>query len=196
MSLTRYLNDKKCIITEGYSRSCNKETIILQCLCVGTNIKNILEIGFNAGHSADLFLNNNSVCNVISFDIGHHSYVKIAKEFIDKTYPNRHKLILGDSTKTIPEYDNTVKYDLIFIDGGHTYDIARSDLLNCKRFAHKDTIVLMDDTIYTRGWEKEYTVGPTKAWLEGIKNNIITEISHTDFEVGRGISWGTYVVDN
>jgi predicted O-methyltransferase YrrM len=194
MSLVNYLKDKNCKIIEGYSRSCYNETMILQLLCADNKIKNILEIGFNAGHSADLFLNTNSVCNVLSFDIGEHNYVKVAKEFIDKTYPNRHTLVLGDSTKTISKYENESKYDLIFIDGGHSYEIAKADLLNCKRFAHKDTIVIMDDTMYKKEWEKEYTVGPTKAWQEGIKQNIITEISHRDFEVGRGMSWGNYVL--
>jgi hypothetical protein len=31
-------------------------------------------------------LNINSDCTVTSFDIGHHSYVKVGKEFIDKNY--------------------------------------------------------------------------------------------------------------
>lgn len=194
MSLKQYLNDKNCNIIEGYSRSCYNEVMILQLLCFDNNIKNILEIGFNAGHSADLFLNTNSACNVLSFDIGEHNYVKIAKEYIDQTYPNRHTLVLGDSTKTIPKYETDIKYDLIFIDGGHSYEVAKADLFNCKRFAHKDTIVIIDDTIYRKDWEREYTVGPTKAWLEGIKQNIITEISHKDFEAGRGISWGKYIL--
>jgi predicted O-methyltransferase YrrM len=192
MSLINYLKQKKCNIIEGYSRSCYNETMILQLLCADKNIKNILEIGFNAGHSADLFLNTNTMCNVLSFDIGEHEYVKVAKEFIDNTYPNRHTLVLGDSTKTIPKYETDIKYDLIFIDGGHSYEVAKADLLNCKRFAHKDTIVIMDDTMYKKEWEKTFTVGPTKAWQEGIKQNIITEISHRDFQDGFGMSWGKY----
>ena len=194
MSLQHFLGQNNCNINEGYSRSCYNQVIILQLLSMNSDIKNIFEIGFNAGHSADLFLKSNSECNVLSFDIGDHDYVKVAKEYIDKAYPNRHTLVLGDSTRTIPLYDNTTKYDLIFIDGGHSYEIARADLLNCKRFAHKNTIVIMDDTIYKKEWEREYNIGPTRAWTEGIKNNTINEISHTDFEIGRGMSWGKYNV--
>jgi hypothetical protein len=66
--------------------------------------------------------------------------------------------------------------------------------MNCRRFAHKDTIVIMDDTIYRKDWVSEWTVGPTRAWQEGIKNNMIIEIDHRDFEPGRGMSWGKYIV--
>ena len=194
MSINQFLKERNCNIIEGYSRSCYKETILLQVLVSDSKFKNILEIGFNAGHSADTFLTYNSKCNLVSFDIGEHSYVKIAKEYIDKTYPNRHTLILGDSTKTIPKYETDVKFDLIFIDGGHSYEVSRADLMNCRRFAHKDTIVIMDDTIYRKDWVSEWTVGPTRAWQEGIKNNMIIEIDHRDFEPGRGMSWGKYIV--
>ena len=194
MSLNKFLKERNCNIIEGYSRSCYKETIMLQVLASNNNIKNILEIGFNAGHSADTFLGINSNASLISFDIGEHSCVKVAKEFIDSFYPNRHTLILGDSTKTIPKYETDIKFDLIFIDGGHSYEVAKTDLLNCKRFAHKDTVVIMDDTMFRKEWEMEYTKGPTKAWQEGIKNNMIIEIEHYDFEAGRGMSWGKYII--
>ena len=56
-------------------------------------IKNIGEIGFNVGISADTFLSKVPFSNVTSFDIVVHEYVYDAKEFIDKKYPNRHLLI-------------------------------------------------------------------------------------------------------
>ena len=41
---------------------------------------NILEIGFNAGHSAATFLSASSKVKVTSFDIGIHDYLKIGKK--------------------------------------------------------------------------------------------------------------------
>ena len=151
---------------------------------------NILEIGFNAGHSSNLFLNNSN-SSVVSFDINEHTYTQYSKIYIDFIYPDRHTLIIGDSTKTIPQYPNST-FDVIFIDGGHEYIVARQDLENCKRFAHKDTIVIMDDTMYNRQWVHEWNKGPTKAWVEGIQKGIIIELNRIDYSPGRGMSWGKY----
>jgi 16S rRNA G966 N2-methylase RsmD len=121
---------------------------------------------------------------------------KSTKEYIDNKHPNRHTLILGDSTETVPKYinDNPDKtFDIIFIDGGHDYKIADADLENCKKLANKDTIVIMDDTIHTRGWKSDYTIGPTLTWLEHLNNHKITEINKVDYCSGRGMSWGKYV---
>ena len=84
--------------------------------------------------------------HVTSFDLGEHPYVTHAKEYIDAYYPGRHSLILGDSTVTVPKCIG--KYDVIFIDGGHDYEVASADLQNAKKLARKNTIV-MDDTMYS-----------------------------------------------
>ena len=100
-----------------------------------------LEIGFNAGDSAELFLSEG--CDLISFDIGRHSYTRLAKEFLDLQYPNKHKLVIGNSTKTIPEHQGQAGlYDFIYIDGCHRYEIASQDIMNCRKLSHKDTQVL------------------------------------------------------
>lgn len=112
-------------------------------------IKKICEIGFNAGHSSLVFLETKKDIQMLSFDLGSHPYVFKAKQFIDNTFPGRHKLILGDSRKTVPEYyknHKTEKFDLIFIDGGHTTDVAFADITNLRKMAHKDTILVLDDT--------------------------------------------------
>lgn len=155
---------------------------------------NVMQIGFNAGHSAEIMLENNSSLKLTSFDLGSHSYVIPANDYISKRYPGRHELILGDSTITLPKYMDK-KFDVIFIDGGHTYFLATTDLQNCKRFAHENTIVIMDDTMHTLGWETDFTIGPTKAWTDAISKNEIIELGHEDYMAKRGgISWGKYIL--
>lgn len=181
---------------EGFSQEVPEQVADLIEI-IGKSKINVMEIGFNAGHSAEVFLKNNPEMTLISFDIGTHEYVIRGKEYIDTTYPNRHTLILGDSTKTVPEFvDNNkdTKFDVIFIDGGHTYEVANSDMTYCMKLAHKDTIVILDDTMYTKEWEQHYTIGPTKVWKEFIEAGKLKEITHKDYLNGRGMSWGKYII--
>ena len=183
---------------EGYSQQVPGQIIFLKDIVKQKSVLNVMEIGFNAGHSAELFLSSNPQINLVSFDIGIHNYVKYGKAFIDKKYPNRHELIIGNSLKTIPlyskKYDN--KFDLIFIDGGHSYEVAKNDLLNCKNLSHEKTLIIMDDTMNNNNWIKHWNNGPNKAWNEAKENGLIKEVGTADYRRGRGQSWGYYIFNN
>jgi predicted O-methyltransferase YrrM len=195
MPVTEFLNSKGFYQFEGYADIPKQLEELIQ-LTSRPNIS-IMEIGFNAGNSAELFLQNNSSATLTSFDIGIHSYVVPAKQYIDTRFPNRHTLILGDSTLSIPTYINNnpgKTFDVIFIDGGHDFTVANADITHCRSLAHKDTIVIVDDTVYTDSWKVSYTDGPTRAWLENLENKKIVEINRADYCRGKGMSWGKYVV--
>lgn len=185
MNITRYLTSFGYNTYEGYCQQIPQQ--VNDLIQLTKHSKTIMEIGFNAGHSAEIFLDN-SECTLTSFDIGVHDYVHNAGHYIALMYPNRHTLVLGDSTITVPQYMDT-QFDVIFIDGGHEYNIVQKDIKNCMRFAHKDTIVIVDDTIYRKEWEADYTIGPTKAWTECVD---IIELNRKEYCVGRGMSWGRY----
>jgi predicted O-methyltransferase YrrM len=193
-SLDDYLKPKQ-FCYEGNCADVDEEVEDLIKLSATPNIS-IMEIGFNAGHSSEVFLKHNNTSKVVSFDLGEYVSVDFGKDYIDSMYPDRHTLILGDSTQTVPKYilDNSgVKFDLIFIDGGHEYEIAIADIQNCYHLAHKNTIVIVDDVVFTPGWEQHYTVGPTQAWTEYLTSGKITELGRKDYRNGRGIAWGRYL---
>lgn len=194
MDLTTYINQKNIRISEGFTQQNPWQVDDLTLLA--KEAKQILEIGFNAGHSSELFLNLNSEITVVSFDLGIYDSVLVGKEYIDKKFPGRHTLILGDSTQTVPKYSQenpNMKFDFIFIDGGHEYSIAKADLDNCRVLADNNTIVAIDDTIFTSyDWMHFYNKGPTKAWIEGINSGLVKQISSRDYISGRGMSWGKY----
>jgi hypothetical protein len=195
MSITEFLNSRGFYSFEGHCRLEQKQVDDLIEISNYPNIINVMEIGFNAGHSAEVFLSNNKNIHLTSFDLGSHDYVYTAKEYIDSTYQNRHTLILGDSTISVPEYiinNRDKKFDLIFIDGCHAYDIAKQDVENCIKLSHKDTIVVLDDTMYNKDWEEEWTVGPTRTWIENKNNGNILELTTKDYRPGHGMSWGKY----
>ena len=197
MDVTSFLNRRGFTTFEGYCELEPKQVADLIELTNKPNLQ-VMEIGFNAGHSAEVFLRNNKSLILTSFDLGYHDYVRHAKTYIDFAYPDRHRLILGDSTVTVPRYIQNNKdrqFDVIFIDGGHDYPIARADMENCAKLAHKDTIIILDDTMFTKGWEQEYTIGPTRTWNEHLASNKIIELNKKDYSNGHGMAWGKYILN-
>lgn len=112
-------------------------------------IENILEIGLNAGHSAQNFFENcPNLKRFVSVDILWHDYTLDAIDFFKNRYQDRFQVIVGDSLEKIPEYasdhpDN--KFDLIYLDGNHDYQYCLQDIINCRALAHDKTILWIDD---------------------------------------------------
>lgn len=107
------------------------------------NIKNVMEIGFNSGFSALLMLMSNPDIKLTCFDIGTHIYTVPCYNKIKEDFGDRINLILGDSTKTVPNFHE--KQDLIHIDGCHETDVALVDVHNSYRLSKDKTIIIMDD---------------------------------------------------
>jgi predicted O-methyltransferase YrrM len=152
-----------------------EELEYLANLASGPQIRKIAEIGFNAGMSSYTFLEANPEAVVYSFDLGEYSYVQAAKEHIDQAFPGRHMLIIGDSKTTVPEFQKNhpgLVFDLIFVDGGHTYELAKADLLNMRSFATEDTVLVTDDLTPWKPWGE----GPTKAWSEMVSRGLVRQL--------------------
>jgi hypothetical protein len=82
---------------------------------------------------------------LLSFDICQHEYTLPCALILANKYNCNILLIIGDSLETLPNYQVTDKYDFIHIDGSHGLGIAESDLINCKKFAHEKTYLIIDD---------------------------------------------------
>jgi predicted O-methyltransferase YrrM len=195
-SLDIFLKERGFNDLENGSGQIPQQQIDLIKLVNTGSVKTIMEIGFNAGHSADALLSSKPDVILVSFDIATHKYIDVAKEYIDMKYPGRHILIKGDSVIAIPKYiqeNPEKKFDLIFIDGCHEFRYAMTDLMNCRQLAHKDTIVALDDTSY-RLQIAQWNEGPTLAWILMGINNVIEALSSAEYLPGRGMSWGKYML--
>jgi predicted O-methyltransferase YrrM len=191
MEINTYL--KNCSITEGNVGNAENKKKIMKDLAKDKKV--MMEIGFNAGHSADVLLGASESSTLISFDIGEHDYVKKGKEFIDKKYPDRHILILGSSVDTLPKFikeNPDTKFDLLFIDGGHTYNVCKQDFLNCRKLASSDNIVIIDDVVED-GSGACFTIDPTQVWKEGKEDGMVKHFGNVRESGGRGLSWGKYI---
>ena len=197
-NVTEHLSFHGFNCIEGHIQQVNEQVNDLVNIVnsFGKKKLNIMEIGFNGGHSSELFLSCNNETTVVSFDLGDHDYVSIAKEYINNKYPNRHRLITGDSKRTVPNfiYENRdVKFDIIFVDGGHDYMTAKEDMLNCFYLSHKDTVVILDDTVFIDPWRLDFNRGPTSVWYDFLYYRRVKEIYRKDYCHGRGMAWGNYI---
>jgi predicted O-methyltransferase YrrM len=132
-------------VTEGHV---SKEQIdyLRSILKRYTHIRNVLEIGFNGGHSSVAMLDARDDVSVTSFDIVSHTYVESAKEFVDELFPGRHNLVRGNSMNKLPGH--TIRYDFAFVDGGHFEHVPESDIRNAIRLTDPGSLIVVDDYNY------------------------------------------------
>ena len=143
---------------EGHSGEITLERKIYASIASLPVIRTICEIGFNAGHSASLWLLANPTARVFMFDLFEHKYSKLNEVFLRregerlgvKNVNERLFTINGSSIETVPKFAADrpdVKCDLLSVDGGHFGDIPLKDMQNMRRLANHDFHVLVvDDT--------------------------------------------------
>lgn len=189
-NLAEYYKTNKIRILEGNSTQSLLQTEFLKKY--KENFTNVLEIGFNAGHSSEIFLSSNPNSIVTSIDIGYWYYGKFGVEFLKCKYPNRLKLIFKDSILALKDFSNIQEnkvYNFIYIDGNHTYEYAYNDIKNCKKFSNHNTLVAIDDVVLDERNKTLANTGPTQAWLDLLKEGFITEIEVAHFQdINRGVA--------
>ena len=185
-------------VNEGFSGQVTGQVLFYMLLARQPWVRQVCEIGFNAGHSALYWLASSNRTNLLSFDLGYHKYAKVMAEYMGSAYPGRFQVVWGDSTKVIPQFvqqlvasGKMISCDVIVVDGGHSYDVAITDLRNMRAFAGSSRhLLLMDDTPCVAG----YCDGPTKAWRE-MRNFVKPLFGCMNYpNMGRGFSVGYYVV--
>ena len=194
-TLTEYMKEHGQAHVEGHMQDYPQQVETVRRLIRENNVKSVMEIGFNAGHSCEVFLSSSPDIHVTSFDINMYPYTKIGADYIAKYYPGRHEFVAGNSLQTVPLYamhHQDKKFDLIFVDGGHDYHTALGDLMNCQRLAHADTVVVMDDVVSRPELMQHWNEGPVRAWTEMVDKGLIIETGREDYMKGRGIAKGRF----
>ncbi len=105
-----------------------------------TKARSVLEIGFNAGHSAVLWLSL-SEAELLSVDKG-VPWSEQASAVLTEQFPDRFTYLQCDSREILSELPDR-NYDLLFIDGGHSYSMTINDLYLA--FVLDIPYVLIDD---------------------------------------------------
>ena len=181
----------KGYIREGYTLQMEKQAHRLIELCVRRRPRRILEIGFNYGHSSLLFLLNTAGLNteVVSLDMGEHS--KVGADYIRREFGRRHKFIFGNSLVEVPKLEG--KFDLIFVDGGHSFRDAMMDVINCMRLSNSGTLLVVDDVVKEGEDCLFWNEGPSQVWkMMTNEGDIVVEEGYDKYDRGRGMVWGRY----
>lgn len=111
--------------------------------------ENILEIGFNAGHSAMVMLNSVSdSCNFYTFTLDNHAYSQPCFDIVKSFYPKRNmQITFGDSQHIVPKFLETFneELDFVFIDGAHHGHWPYTDAKNTHNHLKVGGIMIFDD---------------------------------------------------
>merc|ERR1719215_2476005 len=92
------------VYTEGNIASSEKAMSMYFNVARGPTVRNICEVGFNAGHSAAVFLNANPEANMYSFDIGQFPYTRGNAALMKELFPERFEYIEGSSQEAVPMF--------------------------------------------------------------------------------------------
>lgn len=158
------------VYTEGNIASSEKAMAMYYNVARGPTVKTICEVGFNAGHSAALFLNANPQAKVIAFDIAQFPYTRGNLLLMKDLFGDRFEYVLGPSATSIPEYHRLhpeVKCDIISVDGDHSTEGTFADLANFRELSSCRNWVLMDDA----GWNSTNT-----AWQNAKDDGFLIQV--------------------
>ena len=124
----------------AYSLKWKRENL----LQVARQACNVLEIGFNAGHAALLFLLANPLSRVTCIDRMDHPYTQDCFDYLAAAFPGRLRLIAGDSLDVLPTLRGEY-FDLVHLDAGKHRTIE-ADLTAIRGIVHADHVIAIDDT--------------------------------------------------
>ena len=126
----------------------------LTSIAIWQKPESYLEIGVNEGESLSYVLKNSRPKRLTLCDnwgpsfggTGRGGHAHIDHLLKNLNYKNDLQFLSGDSRILLPDHKG--KYDLILVDGDHTYNGAWLDLWNTWRLLNPGGIIVMDDLIH------------------------------------------------
>jgi len=121
----------------------SKKNMQRNMMTLARKSKEILEIGFNMGHSSLFMLVANPECKIYCFDICQHPYTEHCFNYLESKFSGRLTLYKGDSRETVGRLEK--KVDLVHIDGCHEWMIANLDFFNSYGKCRTGGYIVFDD---------------------------------------------------
>lgn len=107
----------------------------------------LVEVGFNAGHSALLALTANPSLIYLGIDIGRHAYTMPCFHYLRSVFGDRIQLRLGRSDETLRGTlrDRGMRWRRVHVDGSHLIGDAYADLRLAADLTGAGGLILLDD---------------------------------------------------
>jgi predicted O-methyltransferase YrrM len=175
----------------GYATSSTAQAEQYAALVEDSTVATICETGFNAGHSALLFLQANPHARLITFDLGELPVTNVTQTWMREKFPNRFEFVKGDSVQTVPQYfseHRDVRCDFVSIDGGRSGAEVAADISNFAASARPGAVIAVDDTPCSA----EYCKGPTTAWDSAVAQGTLVPLDRVKIGADRGFSVATF----
>ena len=96
------------------------------------------------------------------------------------------ELIQGDSVNVLPEIPNEKIFDIIHIDGGHSYNTVLQDWLNASKLMNHSSAIFFDDYTNSRG------VTRGGFGVNKVVDHIDTKIYDVKLSLNRDFFWKNY----
>ena len=128
---------------EGHALLTERTCEVIKQVYEVTKPERMLEIGFNAGHTAFGWLSMFPELTYHSVDICQHSYTETHGKILEKEFGDRFKFGNIDSRKLNGDVIRMLAYDMVFIDGDHSFEGLRHDYEICSKAKVK--WILIDD---------------------------------------------------
>lgn len=132
-------------IPEGHVKATEKTLRAIDRVFNKVQPKKVLEIGFNAGHSAYIWLTQYKNLEFHSIDICQWDYTKKHAHIIEDMFPDRFKFGQIDSHKLTPSA--LEGYDMVIIDGDHSLEGITNDFKLC---VNANVPYILIDDYYSR----------------------------------------------
>lgn len=129
----------------NYDASMWSKQVLLFDSCKGK--QDILEIGVHGGHSLLIALLANPHARIIAVDTCQYSHTRPCVEYLQSQFPGRIQLCVGSSRDVLPSMKT--EFDMIHVDGDHSYEGAKADMVDAHRLSKQNTLFVFDD--YSHG---------------------------------------------
>jgi predicted O-methyltransferase YrrM len=133
--------------------------------------KKYMEVGIRTGYSMACVTSFSKNCEIYGFDMWIKKYAGVenpGKKFVlnqlkTTNYKGKINFIDGNTKHTLPSFfeKNNINFDLITIDGDHSFNGAKNDLNYAFEHCNKNGAIVLDDVA-----QKAFGNGLSKLWKE------------------------------